>query len=334
MRKPTIHVLCPDDNTPTGGIKTLYRHVDVLNRNGIEAHILHEQERFRCTWFSNDTKVAYIPDIQIESTDFVVLPEIYEEFYLHDRSWNKKRKTPSIKSVIESKAKKIIYNLSGYYTFVGHSLDMNDYRTMYALNGIEAVLVGSQDSKQYIKYTFPHLRTCIIRKTIDPKIFSCNSNKKKQIAFMTQKNFQDVVQILNILKFRNAMSDFEIRPIDNMTQEQVAQILGESLIFLSFGYPEGWPRPPAEAMASGCVVIGYHGMGGREYFKEDLCFPIEINDIIGFAKAVEKVINMYNKNPNSLIETGARASKYIRETYSSEREKKDILDFWGSIIDG
>ena len=39
------------------------------------------------------------------------------------------------------------------------------------------------------------------------------------------------------------------------------------LIFLSFGHPEGFGLPVAEALASQCAVVGYDGIGGRELFN-------------------------------------------------------------------
>jgi hypothetical protein len=32
------------------------------------------------------------------------------------------------------------------------------------------------------------------------------------------------------------------------------------------GIVRGFRFPPAEAMLCGCVVVGYHGKGGQEYF--------------------------------------------------------------------
>jgi hypothetical protein len=39
MSTNRIFFITPDINTPTGGIKQLYRQVDVLNKNGFDAYI-------------------------------------------------------------------------------------------------------------------------------------------------------------------------------------------------------------------------------------------------------------------------------------------------------
>ncbi len=49
------------------------------------------------------------------------------------------------------------------------------------------------------------------------------------------------------------------------SREKVAEELKKSNIFLNIGYPEGFPFPPLEAMACGCIVVGYTGGGGNEF---------------------------------------------------------------------
>jgi glycosyltransferase involved in cell wall biosynthesis len=47
----------------------------------------------------------------------------------------------------------------------------------------------------------------------------------------------------------------------------VAAALAASHLFLAAGFPEGCPLPPLEAMACGCVVVGYAGCGGYDYLR-------------------------------------------------------------------
>jgi len=55
----TIYYGCPDKDYPVGGVRVIYRHVDLLNRNGFDAFVLHHYFPFRCTWFENATRVAH-----------------------------------------------------------------------------------------------------------------------------------------------------------------------------------------------------------------------------------------------------------------------------------
>lgn len=313
-----ICVLCPDLNSATGGVKMLYRHVDILNKNGFSAAILHQQQGFRCTWFENQTRVVYISDVSAGNVDFLVVPEAYG---------------PGIAQFGRG-INKVIFNQNAYYTFKHYSLAKDDLTTPYRHLDVVAALVVSEDNKAYLQYVFPDLPIFRVHYCVNKLLFNTNGHKRRQIAFMPRKNVGDVVQVINILKFRGALKDYDLIPIAGKNEAEVAAILRESLIYLSFGYPEGFGLPPAEAMASGCITIGYHGMGGREYLTPEFAYPITQGDIVGFARTVEAVIHEYEKDPQPLIRKTQRALSFVTDRYSAEAEEKDILDFWTATEKG
>ena len=71
---PRIVYLCPDTNTPTGGIKVIYRHVEALAAMGCDAHVMHIGEGFRCDWFPNKAPVLHLAEML--TSDIVVVPEV------------------------------------------------------------------------------------------------------------------------------------------------------------------------------------------------------------------------------------------------------------------
>jgi hypothetical protein len=81
-----------------------------------------------------------------------------------------------------------------------------------------------------------------------------------------------------------------------------------------------------------CIVIGYNGGGAREYLTEEFSFPIEVDDILGFAKTVEEVIYKYEQNPNFFQEERQKAAQFIKDTYSKEKAKQPIVDCWNNIL--
>ena len=68
----TVYYLSPDDNVPSGGIRMLYRHVDLLNATGRAAAILHAGRGFRADWFVNDTRVLSARDVTLGPADLLV----------------------------------------------------------------------------------------------------------------------------------------------------------------------------------------------------------------------------------------------------------------------
>jgi glycosyltransferase involved in cell wall biosynthesis len=330
MNKSKIYILSPDTNVPTGGIKQLYRHVDILNKNGFKASIIHSKRKFRCTWFENDTNISYLAKTKMEKPDYLVVPEIYGELFSNEiKVGGLNRK---LKEFINLAKNTVIFNQCCYLSFNGYSIAKDDINPFWLSKSVIATIVVSEDSRQYMHYVFPNIRTFRIRNSIDPKLFSYQYEKKKQICFMSRKLRDDVTQVINILKYRNFLGDFKLIPIENRTEQEVAEIMKDSLIFLSFSYREGCPLPPMEAMMCGCLVIGYDGRGGREYFNNELSYPIDGGDIISFAKTVEEVVRCYNMNQSLVDEKRQRASEFIRKTYSPEKETEEIAECWKQII--
>jgi hypothetical protein len=247
--------------------------------------------------------------------DYVVVPEIYGESVV-----------PYLKGY-----KKVLFSQSWCYTFNDYRLGAPLEKTLYGDPETVAVMAGSEYIADYLSFAFPKLKVSRVHCSLNPEIFGHQSEKKKQICYMPRRNADDAKQVINILGLRGALGDFKIVQIESCSEREVGEILKESLIFLSFGHPEGFSLPPAEAMASGCIVIGYHGFGAKEFMKPDISFPIEAGDIPAYVRAVERVIMGLNKDPDFLRGMAKRASEYVLNKYSPSREESDLVNFWSEL---
>jgi hypothetical protein len=317
MTTPRVFVLCPDYDKPSGGVRRLYRHVDVLRKGGIEAWLLHQKPGFRCSWFASTTPIAAIGQMAVTSSDYLLLPEIYGSGLT--------RLAPGVP--------KVIFNQNAYLTFQAMQAGGPGVSIPYLHPEVIAVFAVSEDNAEYLRYAFPGLIVQRLHYGIDP-LFSPRWPKRRVLAYMPRKNAGDAVQVLAMLHNRGSLDGWEIEPIDGLPEPEVARRLAESAVFLSFGTVEGCPLPPLEAMASGCVAIGYHGRGGREYFDPAFSYPIEAGDVLGFARAVEEALRREQLCPGFLEKQGRLAAEFVRAHYSPEREEQDILDLWRSIMQG
>ncbi|NVN92408.1 MAG: glycosyltransferase [Desulfuromonadales bacterium] len=338
-------------------MKVIYEHVDILNKHGYEAYVLHETEGFRCSWFENSTKIAYVEDVKLGEKDFLVFPEVHTKHYLDSPKkpdaeespfrkfkqsvrklilgyyiWDMEAQQKVFRKLYDSPAAKIIFNQGCYLTFSGYPLNNGNLRSLYCDKSLSAIIVVSEDSEKYVNFAFPHVPAYRVRNAINTSLFNFQDEKKKQICFIARKNYTDIVQVVNILTQRGSIDDFELIPIENMPQQDVAKVMRDSLIFLSFGSQEGFSLPPAEAMACGCIVIGYDGRGGKEYFDPQFCFPVESGDIISFVQTIEKVLAQYRADSLSLTKFGQMASSYIYANYNNATQSDDVERVWGQII--
>lgn len=156
--------------------------------------------------------------------------------------------------------------------------------------------------------------------------------KRRQIAYMPRKRPEEVDVVTHLLRKSPGLADYQFVPIDNMVWPQVADVLSQSLFFLSFSEKEGFGLPPAEAMLAGCIVIGYNGVGGAEYFDEDSAIVVPDSDFVGVIAAVEDAVREYEENPARLDQLRKRASDRIARDYSPERMRAALLAAWQSIL--
>jgi Glycosyl transferases group 1 len=312
----TIYVICPDENDPSGGHKKLYRHVDVLNRSGRPAVALHGEPGFRYTWFANQTLVSDVKMATVSRDDYVVIPEIHGPVVAD--MW------PGVR--------KVMLNQNAYFTFAGYSLDPGALSTPYLHPDVVATIVVSDDNLSYLRYVFPRHQIHRMRYSIDPDVFSYSATKKRWLCLMSRRNLPDAVQVINILKFRDRLAGYEVIALHDLSEAEIAEALRQSRIFLSFSSPEGFGLPPAEAMACGCVTIGYHGRCGREFFRPEFSYPIELGDIEGYARTVERVICELDADAAPFERMTRAAAAYIGEHYSPRTETETILRCWDAIM--
>ena len=314
----TIYYVAPDISRPSGGVRTIYRHVDVLNRVGFDAAVLHTRRGFRCRWFDNETKIAY-PKLELTSTDLLVVPEEYS--------------LPQVKRLAPGVAK-VIGNQNAYRTFRSAAFTRNSAATPYTdAPDVLGALVVSEDSRTYLSYAFPELDVAMVHQRIDPDVFHPDPpRRRKQIAVIPRKRPDDYRQVLALLSNRHVLDGWNVVELSGMTERAVAQSLRESVLFISLNHAEGFGLPPAEAMASGCSVIGFHGMAGREYFREPFAIAIEDGDVVALARHVEEFVSTYDQRAQELSELAHEASRFICETYSEEREREELISFFEKTL--
>jgi glycosyltransferase involved in cell wall biosynthesis len=312
VSSPHVYFVCPDTDVPSGGIRVIYRHVAHLNAAGLAASVVHRAPGFRPTWFPTaGVPVTHTEAITPTAADLLVIPEIYG---------------PDL-AQLGPGVPKAVFNQNAFNTFLGYTPEVADRRTPYTHPEVAGAVVVSDDNAEYLRHGFPELTVHRVVNAVDPALFHPGP-KRRRIAFMPRKSAEQALQVINLLKFRGVLDGVEVVALDGMTEAEVAAALRETLVFLSFGHPEGFGLPAAEAMACGCAVAGYHGYGGREFFMSEHAFPVATGDIVGFARTVEDLLR---SDPAELEATGARAAAFVAERYAPQRERESVVAAWGVL---
>jgi hypothetical protein len=296
--------LCPDTDEPAGGVRVIYRVVDHLQAAGVAASVVHAERGFRPTWFASSTPVAYAGDIDaVPARDVLVLPEIYG---------------PRLGEMAPG-VPKVVFNQNASNTFKGYALPVQRGRTAYDHPEVVGAVCVSEDDAEQLRWAFPQVDVRRMVVQVDPALFSPGP-KERLVTFMPRKGGEDAFRVLALLGARGALDDVSVVPLHGMSDAEVADHQRRALLFLSFGVNEGWGLPPLEALASGCLVVGYHGIGGREFLTPEWAWPIEQGDALAVARTAAELLARHREDPAPLEAHGKRAAAMVRERYGPANE--------------
>ncbi len=258
----------PDSNTPTGGVKVIYKHVELLQKLGVDAHVMHFKRPYRCDWFENHAPIVYFDELR--PTDMLMVPEIMTIFGTQLASIGMRY---------------CMFVQNGYLVLPTAPLQevWNCYKNATAILSI------SEDTSSFLGSVFPEFAHKIVRvkysidtERFNPQALLAGQAKQKKCTFMPRKLPLHSANLVPWLA--RAFPDWTFQPIHNMNEAQVAAELESSRVFLAFSDFEGCPVPPLEAALSGNVVVGYPGWGGREYWDAPNFLPVPVGDMRAFVE--------------------------------------------------
>ena len=293
---------------PSGGVATIYRHAEILADYGIAAFVALPKKPPVDFYSSRAQLIVHGNQMQPQPGDVFVIPEGFPQH---------------VKALESVPVKRIMFCQNQYY------LPFPEQPGSGATEfGVHTIVASSEAVRTCFRDVYGIADMPLIPYAIDPAVFSTTTAKRRQIAFMPRKLGQEVPFLKATFRRRHRRhADIPWIAIHNATQRQAAQVMAESAVFLSLSHKESFGLPPLEAMASGCLVAGFHGDGGREYMTTDNGWWAETGDwkpcIDGLAAALD------------LLDSGGPALAARREAmaatvarYSVARMETALLAFW------
>jgi glycosyltransferase involved in cell wall biosynthesis len=319
--RPTIYYLTPDQSAPRGGVRMLYRHVELLTELGFSAAVMHSKPGFRVNWFEHATPVVSAGTTTLSPDDILVVPEFYAIGF----------------SDLPREPRKIVFNQGAYHTFDHIPFAGTAPGEPYSsVSNLVAMLTVSEDSAALVSYTFPTIPVHRARAVLDRRVFHPGEYPAtaRQLAFVPRRRPTEREQLMHILRSRGVLDGWRLVPIEGYTETQTAQIMRETPIFFSFSEREGFGLPPVEAMASGCFVVGFTGLGGRDYFDPAYSAPVAEGDLLAYARAAEDAMRQFSTDPDGFAKAGRQASELVLGRYHVEGLRADLQTFYTPLISG
>lgn len=322
-------LLQPDLERPIGGAKQVHRQVEQLVRLGWDAAVVAEKAGFRPAWFDSQAPVLAYSDCRTSGElssphTIVVLPETYLGINLADYNGVDLRRQP-----------RVVFNQNAYYSLRGGIANpLEALRLFYDAPEVLQVLCVSEDSCAFLRdcWGVADSRLSRIINAVEPR-FQPAQTKQKRVVWLPRKNPEHGQAVLVSLR-RNPPphgGDWQAEPLEQLSHAQMAEKLNSASLFLSFGHPEGFGLPVAEAMAAGCYVVGYSGGGGRELFRHGASEAVAFGDWHGFHSAITRALRRFAQEPQELQLQLRRQSEAIRQLFNHEQEQASIAAAWERI---
>lgn len=301
-----IYYVSLDNPLPSGGVKTQYRHVEILNKNGTPAAMLHQHEGFTAaTWFASTAPIRYNASAEVGPGDVLVWPEILRA---------------SIRPM--GNIRQFVFNQNIHYTWRGAP------PVEYDCGGlVEGTMVLTEYERIILESMVPGHRVRVVEHGIDPRIFSYDGRpKKKQIAFMPRKHRDEAEAVFGWLRAtRGGLKGCDIVEIDQKSETEIAEILKDSMYFFAFGYPEGGTLPPFEAMSCGAITLGYGGFASDKLMEECGGVVVSSGNTCAFAQKARAWLDSIEFVDPTVYK---KLSEKTLARFPMEREEQRVMDFF------
>jgi hypothetical protein len=232
-------------NLITGGIKVMFRHVEMLEAMGFDASVFSPNG---CPlWMTSKARLFTGVNPAVDSDNLMVFPEILTG----DLGKAARTRTPAAKALLCQNQYFIFSETIPSHTFI----DM----------GFIKLMTVGEVAKGFLERVLAPVRFDVVPVWVDESVFFPREKSLRIAVFPRKlpKHYALIRQIF-VLKYPR-LSQIPWDLIDAKSESETAEILGRALIFLSMCDRECAPLTPLEAMASGCMVVGFHGYGGLEY---------------------------------------------------------------------
>jgi hypothetical protein len=292
---------------PSGGVKIIYQHCDLLNKNGRIAYPVHLGD-FVIDWFSHTTAPITLEKALaiIRENDVLICPEV-------------------IPRAAEPFAcrRKIAFVQNWFLPDLATGPDKS-----YEHFGFSGLLSCSQYIRDYMAGR-SRLSCHLVINGIDTAAFSPDPSGRepRSVLCFNRRNIEDARSARKLLPASMRESATFIELENKYSQNQVIDFYRSADIFMAIGYPEGFALPPLEAMACGCAVFGFTGGGAREFMIDgETALVSPDGDVQSLARSLERILT-----DNGLKEKIRAGGTARARQYSLGRMEQDLLGFADSF---
>jgi len=289
----------------------MFRHVEILRSLGFDASVF--SPKGRPLWMTTDAPLFEAGEPYASADNIVVFPE----------PLNGKLGRLACAEMEATKALLCQNQYSIFNeTFPQHGFEELRFRRLITVSEI---------ARGFLERTFAPAKFDVIPVWLDEKIFYPR-RKSMRIAAAPRKLPVQLRLIQQI--FHQKYPDLREVPWDwihDRSEAETAEILGSASVYLSMSDRESLGLTPLEAMASGCVVVGFHGYGGQEYATDANGIWLRPDHLEETADAVAKVVYAIEANEN-WIEEARTAGFATARRFDKQAAAQALGEVFGNLV--
>ena len=296
-----IRFMAPDLPTPSGGIKVIYRYVEHLCAIGFDARVWHGTSGFSYDSWRSMAPVDTGAELHFAAGDVLVMPE-----------------TGGSKWSFLSQGSPVVVLCQGMDFVFANSDFLTDEPGAYPGWPQATAAIAVSDAI----YTFLE-RAChpgfpLHNVPVQIEAWFQPAEKERRIALMPRRRREDLLGAVQLVRRSGRLGNWEIVLIDGMTQQQVAEELARAAVFLFGAEREGVGLPGAEAMASGCYVVGFTGDGAKEYMLPVHASVIADSDVVDMCDRALEAMKWFDDDRPAFDARAARGRDWVRSRHSAD----------------
>lgn len=295
---------------PNGGHKMILRHVEALNELGFDAVVMeHTNSPSRFV----EHRATVVPRGRPGLDDIVVLSE--DAFRL-------------LSQTAISPHRLVVFCQNHFYGGIGGLLRLppdlqQNCRCFMAVSDVSA---------RWVRRYFPWAQVYVVPAFADERMFRPGSAKSPVIAYAPRKRPSEADLIRrSFLRRRDGERWRDWARLEDATEAEVAATLGRAAVFLSLARLEGLGITALEAMASGCLTVGFTGIGGREFATAGNGFWAEEDDCEQVVEDLLRATALFDSH-DTLFEATASAGWATAAGWSYARFREALGAFWTGYL--
>ena len=307
---PRIVYCLIETQAPRGGHKVGFRHVEALNELGFNALARLPAGKPAPSWIQHRALIEIGGELQQD--DILVLPE---------------DATTLLKHYAGAPQRKVVFCQNHFAAAAqGLGLLTRDEAVAY-----RDYMACSRTVALWLSRFMAHDAVEVVPAFADERRFRPTDKELAIACTPSKRPFEFAAIRTMVSRLYPGPNRWRWDALQSASEAEVARSFSRASLFLSLSRLEGLGMTTLEAMASGCVPIGFAGVGGQEYAAPTNGIWVDDDELEACADALVRAMALVDRQSAAVAQMRAAAEETAAR-YSHAAFVAALRDFWSTRV--